>query len=200
MHGSMKNSVLDLSIINKLGVKCQPNKSPKIIEVHWIPPHTQWIKVNTDGMALGTPGKAAIGAIFRNNRGFSKGCFCKFIGIQNAFVAELTAFITAVNIAWLKNWKKIWFELDSKSVVNCIQNSSFKPPWQLFNEWNNCHHQLQHMQYYISHVYREGNQAADTLSKMGLNHTDLKWWDSYPHQVNNILAREYAFLPSYRFK
>ncbi|KAM7465607.1 hypothetical protein LguiB_013169 [Lonicera macranthoides] len=193
MSGCMKNSIGDLTIIHKLGVKGKCNPSPKIIEVNWTPPHFNWIKANTDGMA-------AIGGIFRNSRGFSKGCFCKNIGIQNAFFAELKAFINAVNLAWQNRWSQVWFEMDSKALVDCIHNQSFTPPWQLINSWSNCQHQLKQMQHHVSHVYREGNQAADILSKMGLRHSELKWWNTYPQQLNNILAHEYANLPSYRFK
>lgn len=200
INGCMKNSMVDLSIINKLGIKGRLNTAPKIIEVSWLPPHHSWIKINTNGMALGSPGLAAIGGIFRNSRGFSKGCFCKNIGIQNAFVAELTAFITAVNLAWQNNWFQVWFEMDSKAVVDCIQNYNFKPPWQLINSWANCQNKLKQMQHYISHVYREGNQAADYLSKMGLKYTNLKWWNAFPQQLSTYLAHDYANLPNYRFK
>ncbi|KAM7531423.1 hypothetical protein LguiB_034833 [Lonicera macranthoides] len=199
MKGCMNNSVIDLSILHNIGIPGQPPICPKIIKVTWAPPHFLWLKVNSDGMALGTPGIAAIGGIFRNNRGFSKGCFCKNIGIQNAFFAELKAFFTAVHLAWSKNWKQIWFELDSLSVVNCMHNPNFSPPWQLSIEWFNCQNKLRRMQYHISHIYREGNQAADALSKIGLKHMDLKWWDSHPNSINSILANEFASLPNYRF-
>ena len=200
MPGTMKNSVHELSILHKLGIKGICNSSPKIIEVSWSPPHYHWIKVNTDGMALGSPGLAAIGGVFRSYRGFAKGSFCQFIGIHNAFYAELSAFIKAVEIAWSKNWKSVWFEMDSLTLVNCIHNTSFKPPWQLLTAWNNCLHLLRQMQHHISHIFREGNQPADTLSKLGLHHANLKWWDSHPPKIDAFLAQDYASLPNYRFK
>ena len=151
-------------------------------------------------MALGAPGLAAIGGIFRNYRGFSKGSFCKAIGVQNAFFAELLAFITAVDIAWHKGWFKIWFEMDSLTLVTSIQNDSFQPPWPLLIAWQNCQQQLTQFQYHISHVFREGNQVADALTKQGLSHSTLKWWPSHPDNINRLLAHDYGSFPNYRFK
>ena len=102
MPGHMNNSQLELITLKNLNVPGVLRKSPKITEVFWIPPHLLWTKCNTDGMALGCPGVSAIGGIFRNFRGFSKGCFCLNIGINTAFVAELLAFMQAVEIAWDK--------------------------------------------------------------------------------------------------
>ena len=202
MKDHMHNALDDLIILNKLGIKGRCITSPKIIEVTWMPPLHHWLKVNTDGMALGSPGLAAIGGVFRTYRGFSKGCFCKAIGIHNAFFAELLAFITAVDIAWNKGWFNIWFEMDSLSVVNCIYDQKFSPPWPLITAWSTCKSKFSQMNFHVSHknIFREGNQVADCLSKLGLSHSDLKWWSSHPHQVDRFLAHDYASLPHYRFK
>jgi len=75
-----------------------PN-APKITEVIWSPPILNWIKCNTDGAALGSPGQAACAGIFRNRNGESIGCFAVNLGITNAFYAELMGVIFAVECA-----------------------------------------------------------------------------------------------------
>ena len=199
MPGHMNNSQLDLLILKTLNINGVHRKNPQIIEVIWTPPHFHWIKCNTDGMALGCPGNAAIGGVFRTFRGFSKGCFCLNIGIQTAFVAELLAFMQAIELAWEKNWFHIWFELDSKAVVDCVNNTAYSPPWQLLNRWRNCRDMMNNMQLYITHTFREGNAVADKLSKQGIKYPSLQWWSSYPSWLSSLLSHDYASLPNYRF-
>ena len=199
LPGHMNNTQSDLLILKIFNVSGVHRKSPQIIEVMWTPPHFNWIKCNTDGMALGCPGYAAIGGIFRTYRGFSKGCFCLNIGIHTAFVAELLAFIQAIELAWERNWFQIWFELDSKAVVQCVNNPSYSPPWQLLNRWRNCRYKMNNMQLYITHNYREGNAVADKLSKQGLQYYVLQWWSSYPLWLSSLLSHDFASLPNYRF-
>ena len=197
--GHMNNCIEDLSILNSIGVTGVPPSCPKIIEVIWTPPHFSWHKANTDGLAFGSPGRAAIGGIFRNYRGFSKGAFSKFIGIHNAFEAELLAFMQAIEIAWEKNWRKLWVEMDSKAVVNCVMDHQFKPPWCVLTQWANCKAKMSQMQLHITHIYREGNQVADYLSKMGIHFNLLQWWPSFPPRIGHLLGHDYASMPSYRF-
>ena len=128
------------------------------------------------------------------------GAFCKYIGIQVAFKAELMAFIQATDLAWHKGWRNLWVELDSLTVVNCVQASEFEPPWVYHTLWSNCKNQIQDMNIHVSHIFREGNQAADKLAKMGLDHSSLKWWNSYPAEISNFLAHDYSSQPNDRFK
>lgn len=70
------------------------NKAPKIIEIQWQPPSLGWIKINTDGAAIGAPGRAGCGGIFRTYRRFCKGCFANPLDNLYAFEAELMGVIT----------------------------------------------------------------------------------------------------------
>lgn len=196
----MHNTQIVLSILKRLNVSGVSRKSSQIIEIQRTPPNFNWIKCNTDGMALGCPGVAAIGGIFRTYRGFSKGCFCLNISIQTAFVAELTAFIQAIDLDWDKQWLQLWLELDSQAVVQCVNNPSFQPPWHFLTRWKNCKHKMNRMQTYVTHTYREGNAVADKLSKMGLQSYSLQWWNSFRPCLSSFLSHDYASLPYYRFR
>ncbi|KAF9609893.1 hypothetical protein IFM89_018978 [Coptis chinensis] len=93
--GCMFNSMEDMSILHQLRVTGRPARAPRIIEVRY-PPLPSWVKLNTDGVAHGSPGHSSCGAIFRNSRGFAKGCFIAYLGIQNSMFAELMGVILAI--------------------------------------------------------------------------------------------------------
>ena len=70
----MRNYQEDLLILHDTGLKGKAPKSESIIQVVWNP-LPNWIKVNFDGAARGAPGMAGSGGVFRDCRGFVKGCF-----------------------------------------------------------------------------------------------------------------------------
>lgn len=69
----MKNSQEDLLRLRSLHLNGHPKKAPTILQVQWQKPPPGWIKCNTDGSALGAPGLATCGGVFRNSRGFVQG-------------------------------------------------------------------------------------------------------------------------------
>ena len=83
--GCMRNCMDDLLILRRFGLQGRPSKAPVIKSVVWSPPAPGWIKVNTDGAALGSPGVGGCGGIFRNCRAFVKGCFAIPLGQVFAF-------------------------------------------------------------------------------------------------------------------
>lgn len=67
--GTSSNSIEEFSILKAFAVAGHVSKTPKIIQVNWYPHLRYWIKGNTDGAALGSPGYAACGALFRDKNG-----------------------------------------------------------------------------------------------------------------------------------
>ena len=102
--GCMRNCMDDLLILHRFGLRGCPSKAPVIKSVIWSPPAPGWIKVNTDGAAMGSPGVGGCGGIFRNCRAFVKGCFAIPLGQVFAFEAELLAALLAINFAWKYGW------------------------------------------------------------------------------------------------
>lgn len=103
----MYNSQDDLLRLQSLHLIVHPKKAPSILEVHWKTPSPGWIKCNTDGNALGAPGSATCGGVFRNSRGFVQGCFSVNMGIAFAFEAELLAVILAIEAAAERKWNHL---------------------------------------------------------------------------------------------
>ncbi|KAI9166139.1 hypothetical protein LWI28_026893 [Acer negundo] len=83
--GCMRNFMDDLLILRRFGLQGRPSKAPVIKSVIWSTPAPSWIKVNTDGAAMGSPGFGGCGGIFRNYRAFMKGCFAIPLGQVFAF-------------------------------------------------------------------------------------------------------------------
>ncbi|MCI71560.1 ribonuclease H, partial [Trifolium medium] len=52
----------------------------------WNHPKASWIKCNTDGAALGCPGVAACGGIFRDCSTPTLGSFAKYLGVSYTFM------------------------------------------------------------------------------------------------------------------
>lgn len=62
---TMHDSVSDLLILKMFRVPIKPVKAPKIIEIRWVPPPLNWLKVNIDSAANESPGMAGCGGMFR---------------------------------------------------------------------------------------------------------------------------------------
>jgi hypothetical protein len=89
-------------------------------------------------------------------------------------------------------------ETHSKLVVLAFKNSSIIP-WQLSNRWSNCLVLISHMNFVVSHIFREGNQSADAIANIGLLSLEPLWNVVLPSQVREIFVRELLGFPNFRF-
>ncbi|KAK3204348.1 hypothetical protein Dsin_018394 [Dipteronia sinensis] len=95
----MCNCVDDLLILHRFDLHGRPAKAPVIRSVIWSPPAHGWIKVNTDGAAISSPGVGGCGGVFHNCRAFVKGCFVVPLSQVFAFEVKLLAASTTINLA-----------------------------------------------------------------------------------------------------
>jgi hypothetical protein len=102
----------------------------------------------------------------------------------------------AMEFAAFYNWSRLWLESDSSSVVQAFKNPSINP-LRLRNRWHNC---MQHGLFVIcSHIFREGNGCADTMTSLGHDLTVTSWYHSMPALLAVDFARDRHGLPNYRF-
>ncbi|OVA20858.1 Ribonuclease H domain [Macleaya cordata] len=137
-------------------------------------------KVNTDGSSWGNPGISGCSGILRNSRGWDIGSFSAPLGTQTSFYAELIGAILTIAITWSNGWTNLWLQCDSSMVMQAFANSKIIP-WHLRNLWLNCKTRLLEMNFRVSHIFREGNCAADKVANMGLAAASFKWWQNAPH-------------------
>ncbi|GAU32660.1 hypothetical protein TSUD_218370 [Trifolium subterraneum] len=85
-------------ILKAFNVSVHHPKAPVIKEILWHPPLYNWIKCNTDGAALDSPGLASCGGIFRDYTANFLGGFSINIGNSYALHAELIGAMNAIEI------------------------------------------------------------------------------------------------------
>lgn len=77
---------------------------------------------------------ASFGGIYRDSNGACLGYFSDFAGITTSLHAELMAAAKSIEIAFQRNWSKLWLECDSSLVVAAF-NSTDLVPWNLRNRY-----------------------------------------------------------------
>ncbi|PNX74636.1 protein trichome birefringence-like 18 [Trifolium pratense] len=156
-----------------------------------------WIKCNTDGASIGVPALAACGGIFRNSSSDHLGSFAFNIGDRNAFLAELTGAMLAIEIAASKNWVNLWLESESRLVFAFSKSSMV--PWRIRNRWMNALLLTKSMRFMATDIYREENHCVDKLANIGLTVQTFTWWDDVHRALSMDFARNKIGLPCFRF-
>ncbi|KAF2325765.1 hypothetical protein GH714_036981 [Hevea brasiliensis] len=107
--------------------------------------------------------------------------------LDDIFLVELWAVWRGLVLAFGLGIKAVWVESDSMSVVKTINGEQshrrkadrcLKHIWLLLRKFEN---------YQVSHSWRETNKAADFLSKMVLEKTDVLWPYDFPSGLQNII-------------
>ncbi|XP_024632555.1 uncharacterized protein [Medicago truncatula] len=189
-------NITDFVFLKKFSIDIHPPKAPKIIEVLWNPPPLHWIKCNTDGSS--NTNTSSCGGIFRDRNADFLMCFAENTGHENAYFAELSGAMRAIELAKLHNWQSLWLESDSALVVNAFKNIS-QVPWKLRNRWENCILATRNMNFIVSHVFREGNECADMLANIGLSLNCLTIWLELPDCIKSIFIKNKLGWPNNRF-
>ncbi|KAK2642030.1 hypothetical protein Ddye_023793 [Dipteronia dyeriana] len=127
--GTIKNSVDELQILQRLHVFGCPPKASRILEVNWHPPLLSCLKINMGRATFGSPGLAGFAWVFHTYRGFVKGCFAIPLGVCFAFEAELVVVVHAMDYAWTFGWSQLRLESDSTYLVDTLRSRSRKVPW-----------------------------------------------------------------------
>jgi ribonuclease HI len=79
--------------------------------------------------------------------------------------AELRAMETGLKLCWSQGFRKIWVETNSKVAVALIRQNI--GPWDVQYILQSIRWLMEKMETKITHVWREGNQAADWFASKG---------------------------------
>lgn len=104
----------------------------------------------------------------------------------------------AIEVASQKQWNFLWLETDSMLVVQAFK-SSILVPWQVRNRWNNVQLLLANMHCIVTHIFKEGNQLADSLANFGLSLNHYEFLKNIPLFARESYVRNKIGLPDYRF-
>jgi ribonuclease HI len=104
----------------------------------------------------------------------------------------------SIEIASSKGWSHLWLESDSMLVVQAFSSAKIVP-WALRNRWDNCLLKISNMNFYVSHIYREGNHCADKMANLGLSLPVFSWWNQVPSVLLDDFGKNRFGMPYYRF-
>ncbi|KAK9983154.1 hypothetical protein SO802_032679 [Lithocarpus litseifolius] len=171
-----------------------PNKPSRIhVQVKWSKPQIGWVKLNTDGSVFGDPMKAGGGGIIRNSEGDWVAGFVKKFGNVSSSTAELWALKEGLLMAKQMGFDNLCVDLDAAFLVYLITNPTvaqlnleplLSDCRNLTKAFSNCR---------VEHVYREANNCADKLAKMGADlYTDHLFLYNPPPVVVDLLLLDKA--------
>ncbi|XP_057808799.1 uncharacterized protein LOC131023270 [Salvia miltiorrhiza] len=89
--------------------------------------------------------------------------------------AELLAVIHAILIAHNRGWFLLWIEADSEYVVRLLNSRGVDVPWRFVALWKHVLAKLSDFRLQVSHIFREGNRAADIMA----NQDRVVGWSPY---------------------
>ena len=145
-----------------------PSRIPHLVRWYPPPPQFPYLKLNTDGSALGNPRPAGAGGVLRDHRGQWITGFSLHGGFASNNMDELAAVKKGLEMAWNKGYKLLHLELDSKVVLSWLTNQNMNYPTNLLPLICDCRNLLhQEREVHVHHVYREANGCADLLAKRG---------------------------------
>ena len=150
------------------------------------------MKFNTDGSALGNPGRAGGGGVIRDHLGHWIKGFSRALGTTNSFIAELWALKDGLIIFKDLGLSNLIVELDALSVIHMLSSDKPCPIMELLlSDCRSLFKTIPNKR--IQHMYREVNQCADTLARLRSSVVfSFVVFVEPPHVVANLLALNVA--------
>ncbi|KAF7814237.1 putative ribonuclease H protein At1g65750 family [Senna tora] len=170
-------------------------KSKDSFLVSWVKPSNGMIKLNTDGSSLGNPGPAGFGGIFRNEDGRWMGGFSGYIGTQTNMFAELTAIKQGLSLAVNKGFLRLLVETDCLEALNLISKGDISTHHLgvIINDIRVLSSRCESISF--KHIFREANQCADGLAKIGSKgRHELCVWENPPTEISLALLADLAAI------
>lgn len=130
----------------------------------WEDTDHEWI-LNTDGTTKDN--KAGGGGVLRKKNIHHLPNIFNYFGEGTSNMAESRALLYGLNMCKENEIFNNLLKYDSKLVINWLLKIS-RIPFQLSRWWRKIFSTLEDFKWTVTHVFREGNQVADSLSKMAL--------------------------------
>ncbi|XP_077232150.1 uncharacterized protein LOC143866883 [Tasmannia lanceolata] len=132
-------------------------------ECIWVKPDNTVIKLNLDASIVGD--NAGIGGLLPNANGILMGLYSINVAPKPIHILKMEAIMHGLLLAKSKGITDVWIEADSMDAVRII-NGEFDCPWQAIPMLKKIKVILRDFdKWFLTHVWREANSAADYLSK-----------------------------------
>lgn len=133
--------------------------------VRWNRPSNRWVKLNTDGLALGNPGRASGGGLIRDSDGQWVKGFTRNIGYATSVEAELWALKDGLTLCLTLRTVAVEIKIDAIVVCDWITNDSTcnLNHSSLIMNCRTLAGLIPHVK--ICHCSREANKCADALAR-----------------------------------
>ena len=163
-----KKSIKDSVEFFFVGLNAKLPKAKSVVAVGWDKPPMGWAKLNSDRSALGNPGRTGGGGVIRDHDGKWLKGYAQPLGSTNSCMDELWALRDGLLLAKDMGLNNLIIELDALSVVllmnNNTPNLTLEP---LLNDCRNLVREIPDKQ--IMLIFREANQFADAMAKLGVS-------------------------------
>ena len=149
-----------------IGLSSKTKQLKNVVSVGWEKPLRGWVKLNTDRSAMKNPERVGGGGLFRNHDGVWLKGFARGLGFTNSILAELWALRDGLRLAKELGFQRLIIELDALSVVILMNNESENLLMEpLLTDCKNLLKEIPNKR--VFHAFREANQCADALAKLG---------------------------------
>ena len=129
-------------------------------------PPNPFIKINTNGSALGNPGIAGARGILRDHLGQWISGFSLHVGLATNNMVELAVVRQGLAMTRTMGFKYNHLELDSKVVLTWLTNPNTSYPTNMMPLICDCRNLLEQVwEVRVRHIYGETNECADALAK-----------------------------------
>ncbi|XP_042387015.1 uncharacterized protein LOC121978787 [Zingiber officinale] len=152
----------DISAAQAMVMQVRIRTLHTISAVQWRRPDDGWFKLNTDGSSRGNPGESSYGAIVRDHSGQVVVARQGVLGEGSNIRAELMAILRGLELCVDRQLFPIWLESDSLVALHIIGSSGIS--WELREEILRIRRLVRQYGVRCTHIYREGNAAADFLA------------------------------------
>ena len=175
-----------------IGFNAKAERNKAVVPIGWLKLHEGWTKLNTDRSVMGNPAMAGGGGMIRGQEGEWIAGFARPLRRTNSCMAELWALRDGLLLAKELGINNLIVELDALSVVLLMKNNACNLLMEpLLTDFRNLLKEFPNTQ--VVHAYREANQCADALVKMGAGSlTSFVVFWTLPPVVDSILAHDRA--------
>ena len=148
-------------------------------------------KVNTDESRINVTGISGAGGVLRDSNGAWIQGFSVNLGASSILEAELWGIFWGLKLAWDYGYRDVEIECDSVVAVTFLTSATVSTH-PLYNIISCCKMEIHdHWRCIIEHIYREQNEAADTLATRSYNlDSGLHVYDEAPDFLKDILVAD----------